>query len=86
MFDGGHDLDGAWAAVKSAVLSGIAIALFGILALPILVEIMLVMIFSMLIRKHWDHKHDILHTMRTCVESQVLPAIHSGYNQLKAQF
>jgi len=69
--------------LKGAFTSGVAMTLFAVLGFPILIEIILVIVISMLIRKHWHRKIDLIPIMRTFYEDRILPTLKQGMLRFK---
>lgn len=63
--------------MKGAFVSGTAMAIFAVLGLPILIEFILVLLFSMLLRKFWDNKMEIIPYIQHFYTSQIEPYLFS---------
>jgi hypothetical protein len=63
--------------MKGAFVSGTAMAIFAVLGLPILIEFILVLLFSMLLRKFCDNKMDSIPYIQHFYTSQIEPYLFS---------
>lgn len=69
--------------LKGAVTGGISVAIVTFLGLPFLIEFIMVLIVTTLIRKYWDRKVDLLPYLKSLYEQKIYPTITDVFSKMK---